>query len=107
MLRATTGHGHSVIISSAEAAATLHPSSFILHPSSLRGIRTLAKDDLYVTVGAGTPLAELQAELVAAGVWVPAVAPYAGATVGGLASANANGPLRMRYGGWRDLVPWL
>lgn len=105
MLRATTGQGQSVIISSdPERALELHPSSFILHPSALQGVRALARDDLYATVGAGTPLAALQAELATAGVWVPAVAPSPAATVGGLVSANCNGPLRMRYGGWRDLV---
>ncbi len=104
LLRATTGQGRSVVISSAPDAPDRHPESFVLRPSALRGVRALAHDDLYVTVGAGTPLAELQAQLAPEGVWVPAVAPYAGATVGGLAATNSNGPLRMRYGGWRDLV---
>jgi D-lactate dehydrogenase (cytochrome) len=63
---------------------------------------TLAADDLYVTAGAGMRLADLQAELAKSGKWVPVAAPYADSTLGGLLSANFNGPLRMRYGNLRD-----
>jgi D-lactate dehydrogenase (cytochrome) len=104
MLRATTGRGHSVFIGDSAAAQPAQPPAFTLHPASLTGVRALAHDDLYVTVGAGTRLDALQAELAPEGLWVPAVAPWAGASVGGLASSAANGPLRMRYGGWRDLL---
>lgn len=76
----------------------------VLRTGALRGIRTLAHDDLYVTVGAGTPLHELQAELARSNTWVPLHAVHEDATVGGVVSANANAPLRMRYGGVRDLV---
>lgn len=76
----------------------------ILSTEGLRGIRTYARDDLYVTVGAGTPLVDLQAELARDRMWVPMVAPQPAATVGGIVSTNWNAPLRMRYGALRDLV---
>jgi D-lactate dehydrogenase (cytochrome) len=76
----------------------------MLSTGLLRGIRTLSADDLFVTVGAGTTLSELQAELYRHRVWVPLRSPWAKSTVGGIVSTNFNAPLRMRYGGIRDLV---
>ncbi|MHB1319200.1 MAG: FAD-binding oxidoreductase, partial [Anaerolineae bacterium] len=78
-----------------------------LSSAGLSGIRTYARDDLYVTVGAGTPLADLQAALAPDGMWVPLVSPWPDATVGGIVSTALTGPLRMRYGGVRDLVQAL
>jgi len=37
-------------------------------------------------------------------MWVALASPWSAATVGGIVSANLNAPLRMRYGGIRDLV---
>ena len=76
----------------------------LLSTSGLRGIRSFARDDMYVTVGAGTPFAELQAELAEAHMWVPLASPWPEATIGGIVSANWNAPLRMRYGAARDLL---
>ena len=70
----------------------------------LQGIRVLSANDLFVTVGAGTLLSELQAELRPHQVWVPLVSPWAESTLGGIVSANFNAPLRSRYGGIRDLL---
>ncbi len=75
-----------------------------LSTTGLRGIRSYSLDDLYVTVGAGTPLSELQAELARDKMWVPLVSPWPGSTLGGIAATSFNGPLRMRYGAVRDLV---
>ncbi len=75
-----------------------------LSTAHLAGVRTCATEDLYVTVGAGTPLAELQAELARHGMWTPLVAPWPAATIGGIVATNFNAPLRMRYGGVRDLT---
>ena len=61
--------------------------------------------DLTVTVQAGMTLADLQARLRAEGQMLaldPAAADRA--TIGGLTSANASGPLRLLYGSARDLV---
>ncbi len=76
----------------------------ILQTQRLSGIKSYALEDLYVTVGAGTRLADLQAELARDKMWVPLISPWPVATVGGIVSANFNAPLRMRYGGIRDLV---
>ncbi|MCU0519465.1 MAG: FAD-binding protein [Anaerolineae bacterium] len=79
----------------------------VLSSAALAGIRTYARDDLYVTVGAGTRLADLQAALAPDGMWVPLVSPWPEATIGGIVSTALNAPLRMRYGGIRDLVQAL
>ncbi len=75
-----------------------------LSTAALTGIKTVARDDLYVTVGAGTPLSELQAHLAEIGMHVPLAAPWPGATVGGVVAANVNAPSRLRYGAVRDLL---
>lgn len=87
-------------------SSLLPPTNACLSTQDLRGVLTYARDDLYVTVGAGTPLAELQQELARDRVWVPLVSPWSESTVGGIVSSNSNGPLRMRYayGSIRDQV---
>ena len=82
----------------------LPPTDVVLSAEGLRGVRALALNDLYVTVDAGTPLSELQEQLMREGVWTPLAAPWAASTVGGILSTNFNAPLRMRYGAIRDLV---
>ena len=76
----------------------------ILNTQGLQGIKTYAPDDLYITVGAGTPLAEIQTFLAEKGKYLPLASPWSDATIGGLVAANVNAPLRMRYGAIRDLV---
>lgn len=76
----------------------------VINTSALRGIKTYAPDDLYITVGAGTPLAEIQTFLAEKGKYLPLAAPWPDATIGGLVAANVNAPQRMRYGSIRDLV---
>src|SRR3989440_2981393 len=80
------------------------PSSVTLCTSKLRGINTYAPDDLYITVGAGTPLAEIQSFLAQHNSQVPLASPWSDATIGGLVAANVNAPMRMRYGAICDLV---
>lgn len=91
--------GQCVAIQSASVA-----DAVCLSTGNLRGIKTYAPDDLYVTVGAGTPLQELQQFLAEHGKMVPLASPWEHATVGGLVAANSNAPLRMRYGAMRDLM---
>ena len=76
----------------------------ILSTENLKGIKTYAADDLYITVGAGTLLAEVQAFLAADGKQVPLADPWLDMTIGGLVAANINAPQRMRYGSVRDIV---
>jgi glycolate oxidase subunit GlcD len=79
-------------------------NSLYISTRELRGVQAFAPDDLYVTVGAGTPFAELAAFLAGHGFQAPLAAPWPDATVGGLLATNLNPPQRMRYGGWRDNV---
>ena len=78
--------------------------SLVLSTAQLRGIKTYAAEDLYVTVGAGTTLAEIQSFLALEQKQVPMAAPWTGTTIGGLIATNVNAPMRMRYGAIRDLV---
>ncbi|HLX55702.1 MAG TPA: FAD-linked oxidase C-terminal domain-containing protein [Ktedonobacteraceae bacterium] len=80
------------------------PTEVTLATNALRGIKTYAPDDLYITVGAGTLLAEMQAFLAEHNRFVPVASPWPGTTIGGLLATNLNAPLRMRYGAIRDLV---
>src|SRR5579884_1987411 len=81
-----------------------YDDDIFLSTDRLRGIRMYAPDDLYITVGAGTLLSEVQNFLAKDRKQVPLASPWPGATVGGLVAANINAPLRMRYGSMRDLV---
>jgi len=60
--------------------------------------------DLTVVAEAGVRLADLQAQLGRAGQLLALDPPEEGATLGGLVSANASGPRRLRYGTTRDLL---
>lgn len=75
-----------------------------LSTHGLRCIKTYAPDDLYITVGAGTSLAEIQAFLAKDLRQVALASPWPEATIGGIVASNMNAPLRMRYGSIRDLV---
>jgi D-lactate dehydrogenase (cytochrome) len=72
--------------------------------SAMSGISRYAPEDMYITVGAGTPLAEIQAFFEQEGKYLPLLSPWPDATIGGVIAANINAPLRMRYGAIRDLV---
>ena len=97
--------GQSVHITGTDVGARfIAPSDVTLCTSGLRGINTYAPDDLYITVGAGTPLAEIQSFLAQHNSQVPLASPWPDATIGGLVASNMNAPMRMRYGAIRDLV---
>ncbi|WP_019021852.1 MULTISPECIES: glycolate oxidase subunit GlcE [unclassified Thioalkalivibrio] len=71
-----------------------------------RGITHLAPSELVVSVRAGTPLAELQAELAAVGMMLPFEPgdPGPGATVGGMVATGLSGPRRPWTASLRDAV---
>ncbi|WP_129670560.1 FAD-binding oxidoreductase [Candidatus Chloroploca sp. Khr17] len=105
ILHALTATGRSVRLVGGDSHASSPGSAEVTVSSrGLAGITTYARDDLYVVAGAGTPLATLQAELAQDGMWVPLVSPWPEATLGGIVATNFNAPLRMRYGGVRDLL---
>lgn len=83
---------------------SLKPAPISLSTRELRGIKTYAPDDLYIIVGAGTPLAEVQAFLAKDRRQIALASPWPETTIGGLVASNMNAPLRMRYGSIRDLV---
>lgn len=87
-------------------SAALPPTDVLLSTLELRGIGAYAPEDLYVTVGAGIRLLDLQRVLAKDRMWLPLVSPWQESTVGGIVATNSNAPLRMRYGygGVRDLV---
>jgi D-lactate dehydrogenase (cytochrome) len=72
--------------------------------SKLSGVKTLALEDQYVTVGAGTRYSELNDKLSHEGLMVPLASPWDQSTIGGIVATNFNAPKRMLYGGVRDLV---
>ena len=60
--------------------------------------------DLVVVAEAGVRLADLQQQVGAANQLLGLDPPEPGATLGGVVSANASGPRRLRYGTVRDLL---
>lgn len=71
-----------------------------------RGIINYEPSELVVTVRAGTPLRELEAELAAQGQMLAFEPPHfgSGATVGGCVAAGLAGPRRAAVGGVRDFI---
>src|SRR2546421_669143 len=94
----------NVYITGSIGVPAAHSGAKVLSTAGLRGIKTYAADDLYITVGAGTSLAEIQSFLAGERKQVPLATPWQEATIGGLVATNLNAPLRMRYGSLRDLV---
>ena len=107
VLRALTAAGSRVWIGSAETqdgSPAGAGSDVRLSTSRLRGIHDFAPEDLFVTVGAGTRIEDIQAFLEPHALRVPLVAPWPAATAGGLVATNCNAPLRLRYGSLRDVT---
>ena len=62
-------------------------------------------DDLVVSVEPGMKFGDLQHFLARHGLWIPLDPGLSErASVGGILAANAAGPLRLRYGGPRDII---
>ncbi|MBK0391439.1 glycolate oxidase subunit GlcE [Ramlibacter algicola] len=78
----------------------------ILATDGLAGIRAYEPSELVVTVGAGTRLSVLEAELAAQGQCLPFEPPHVGGepTVGGMVAAGLSGPARASVGSVRDYV---
>ncbi|MCC7362812.1 MAG: FAD-binding oxidoreductase [Dehalococcoidia bacterium] len=72
---------------------------------ALRGEIQHQADDMTVVVPAAATIAEVQAQLAAAGQVLPLDPPHPGrATIGGTLAVGDGGPVRTRYGLPRDLV---
>jgi D-lactate dehydrogenase (cytochrome) len=102
-LAALAEAGKRVRIGSA-ATGDCRGAEFWMSSAGLNGITKFAPEDLYVTVGAGTPLVDLQAFLAEHHMQAPLASPWAETTVGGLVATNLNSPQRLRSGALRDLV---
>lgn len=77
----------------------------VVSTERLNQIIEYAPANLTVTAQAGMGLGALQAKLGEGHQYLPLDPPYADrATLGGIAAANASGPLRLGYGSARDLV---
>ncbi|GHO93669.1 lactate dehydrogenase [Reticulibacter mediterranei] len=100
-LLALTQEDRCVVISNAQRSVG---DAVRMSAEALRGVSTYAPDDMYIIIGAGTPLQEVQEFLAQDGRQLALASPWPEATIGGLIAANVNAPLRMRYGALRDLV---
>jgi glycolate oxidase FAD binding subunit len=82
------------------------PRGELLDTRGLAGISSHQASELVVSARCGTPLAELEAVLAAAGQCLPFEPPHfqPGATVGGMVAAGLAGPARAQVGGVRDYV---
>ncbi len=86
----------------------------LLNTTGLNGIVSYEPSELVVTVGAGTPLAELEAVLAESGqclafepphfTWSTRSAAGSTATVGGMVAAGLSGPARASAGAVREYV---
>lgn len=82
----------------------------LLDPRAWQGIQAYEPSELYVTARAGTPVAEVEAELAARGQMLPFEPPHfgEGATIGGCVAAGLAGPRRCAagtaHGALRDFV---
>ena len=83
----------------------------VLDTRGFSGVLSYEPSELVVTVGAGTPLAELEALLAEQGQCLPFEPPHFSwsqtgdtATVGGVVAAGLAGPARASVGGVRDYV---
>jgi glycolate oxidase FAD binding subunit len=82
------------------------PRGEALEVGALSGITSYEPTELVVTVRAGTPLSDLEAELAQSGQSLPFEPPrFAdGGTVGGMVAAGLSGPARASAGSVRDHV---
>jgi len=82
------------------------PSScdLVLDTTGLDRVVEHVAGDLIVVAEAGVRLADLQSQLGEAGQLLGLDPPEQGATLGGVVSANASGPRRLKYGTVRDLL---
>ena len=76
----------------------------LLDTTPLNGVVSYEPSELVVTALAGTPLAELEALLLAQGQCLPFEPPHFGgaATVGGMVASGLSGPARASVGAVRD-----
>lgn len=86
-------------------AGPWEPANVQISTVAMRRILQYEPRDLTISVEAGMPFAELNAELARNGQMIPLDGPYEeNATVGGMVAANISGARRRIFGTARDLV---
>ncbi|MBB3049356.1 glycolate oxidase FAD binding subunit [Prauserella isguenensis] len=87
-------------------AGAADAADVVVDATALTGIRTYNPADMTVSVGAGTPLAQLHDEAARHGqrIAFDGARVRRGATVGGLIATADSGPLALGFGSMRDLV---
>jgi glycolate oxidase FAD binding subunit len=108
VLRAAAADGRTVVPVGGRSklgwAAPPESCDLVLDLTGLDRIVEHVAGDLTVVAEAGVRLADLQSALAGAGQQLGLDPPEEGATLGGVVSANASGPRRLRYGTTRDLL---
>ncbi|WP_369135124.1 FAD-binding oxidoreductase [Modestobacter sp. I12A-02662] len=108
VMRAAAADGRTVVPVGARSkltwAAPPESCDLLLDLTGLDRVVEHVAGDLTVVAEAGVPLADLQAQVGGAGQLLGLDPPEDGATLGGVVSANASGPRRLKYGTTRDLL---
>jgi len=108
VLRQAQGEGSTVLASGGRTKTRWAPpptsADVLIDTTGLDRLVEHTAGDLVVVAEAGLRLSALQQRLGAAGQWLALDPPELGATLGGVVSANASGPRRLRYGTVRDLL---
>jgi glycolate oxidase FAD binding subunit len=108
VLRAAAADGRTVVPVGGRTkltwAAPPTSADLLLDLTGLDRVVEHVAGDLTVVAEAGVRLADLQASVGEAGQLLGVDPPEQGATLGGVVSANASGPRRLRYGTTRDLL---
>jgi glycolate oxidase FAD binding subunit len=108
VLRASAADGRTVVPvgggTKTSWAAPPTSCDLLLDTTGLDRVVEHTPGDLVVVAEAGVRLSALQERLAQAGQFLAIDAPEEGATLGGVVSANASGPRRLRYGTTRDLL---
>ena len=108
VLRAAAADGRTVVPVGGRSkltwAAPPESCDLLLDLTGLDRVVEHVAGDLTVVAEAGVRLADLQAQVGRAGQLLGLDPPEEGATLGGVVSANASGPRRLRYGTTRDLL---
>ncbi|HST96257.1 MAG TPA: FAD-binding oxidoreductase [Geodermatophilus sp.] len=108
VLRAAAADGRTVVPVGGRSkltwAAPPESCDLLLDLTGLDRVVEHVAGDLTVVAEAGVRLADLQAQVGRAGQLLGLDPPEDGATLGGVVSANASGPRRLRYGTTRDLL---
>jgi glycolate oxidase FAD binding subunit len=108
VVRAGAADGRTVVPVGGRSKLTWAPPpdscDLLLDLTGLDRVVEHVAGDLTVVAEAGVRLADLQAQVGRAGQLLGLDPPEDGATLGGVVSANASGPRRLRYGTTRDLL---